>query len=128
MWCLIVSTPDLCPLSFFESLDRIKRDYVLNWATISSDIFNGPLQLHYCTSSEGSGGAYRFGLESACVCAFTLSNMNISETSRPIEIKFHLEHHWGGGNSAERFGPNRIRILVSMATDSSDRVTMGKIL
>ena len=30
------------------------------------------------------------------VHASTLSNMNISETSWPILIKFHLEHHWGG--------------------------------
>ena len=27
----------------------------------------------------------------------TLSNMNISETSRPIVIKFHHEQYWGGG-------------------------------
>ena len=27
------------------------------------------------------------------VRASTLSNMNISETSRPIKIKFHLKHH-----------------------------------
>ena len=27
------------------------------------------------------------------VCAFTLSNMNISETSWPINIKFHLGHN-----------------------------------
>ena len=31
------------------------------------------------------------------VCASTLSNMNISETSWPIIIKFHQEHHWSGG-------------------------------
>ena len=43
------------------------------------------------------------GLEPASVRPsvhpFTLSNMNISETSRPrpIEIKFHLEHPCGGG-------------------------------
>ena len=30
----------------------------------------------------------------------TLSNMNISETSWPIIIKFHQEHHWGGGLTA----------------------------
>ena len=34
------------------------------------------------------------------VCASTLSNMNISETSWQILIKFHLEHHWGGGLAA----------------------------
>ena len=62
------------------------------------------------------------------VCAFTLSNMNISETSPPIVIKFHLEHHWGGGLAAFGFGLDQIRTLVSMATDSSHRVIMGKTL
>ena len=62
------------------------------------------------------------------ICAFTLSNMNISETSWPINIKFHLEHHWGGGLAAIGFGLDWIRTLVSMATDSSHRVIMGKIL
>ena len=59
---------------------------------------------------------------------FTLSDMNISETSWPIVIKFHLKHYWGGGFAALGFGPDRIRTLVSMATDSSHRVMMGKIL
>ena len=64
----------------------------------------------------------------ACVRPFTLSNMNISETSRPIVTKFHLEHHWGGGLAAYGFGPVQIRTLVSMATGSSHRVIMGKKL
>ena len=34
------------------------------------------------------------------VRASALSNMNISETSWPIVMKFHLEHHWGGGLAA----------------------------
>ena len=63
-----------------------------------------------------------------CVRASTLSNMNISETSWPIVFKFHLEHHWGGGLTALGFGLDRIRTLVSMATDSSQWVIMGKIL
>ena len=62
------------------------------------------------------------------VCAFTLSNMNISETSWPIVIKFHLEHHWGEGLAASGFGSDRIRTLVFLATDSSHRVIMGKTL
>ena len=62
------------------------------------------------------------------VCALTLSNMNISENSCPIKIKFHLEHHWGRGLTAIGFGQDRIRTLVSMATDSSYRVIIGKIL
>ena len=59
---------------------------------------------------------------------FTLSDMNISETSWQIIIKFHLKHFWGGGLAALGFWPDRIRTLVSMATDSSFRVIMGKIL
>ena len=48
--------------------------------------------------------------------------MNISETSGPIATKFYLKHHWVGGKDALGFGPDRIRSLVSMATNSSHRV------
>ena len=64
----------------------------------------------------------------ACVHALTLSNMNISATSRPIATKFYLKHHWGVGKAALGFWPDRIGTLVSMATDSSHRVIIGKIL
>ena len=57
----------------------------------------------------------------------TLSNMNISATSRPIASKFYLKHHFGGGKAALGFWPDRIGTLVSMATDSFHRVIMGKI-
>ena len=50
------------------------------------------------------------------VCVFTLSNTNISKTSRPIPIKFYLKHH--------RLGER----LVSMVTDSSNRVMIRKML
>ena len=74
--------------------------------------------------------AYRIGLEPASVCLcvrpLTISNMNISKTRGPIAIKFYLKHYCGGGKPALGFGPGRIRILVSMATDSSHRVIMGK--
>ena len=78
--------------------------------------------------------AYRMGLKPAsiracvrpCVRASTLSNMNISETSRPITTKFYLKHHWGRGKAALGFDADQIRTLVSMATDSSHRVIMGK--
>ena len=39
-----------------------------------------------------------------CVRPFTLSNMNISETSWSIIIKFHQEDYWGGGLTALGFG------------------------
>ena len=54
------------------------------------------------------------------------SNMNISEASRQIAIKFYLKHHLGGGKDAWGFGADQFRTLVSMATDSSHRVIMGK--
>ena len=64
----------------------------------------------------------------ASVCASTLSNKNISETSRPIVIKFQLEHHLGGRLSVLSFGPDRIRNLYSMATESSHMAIIGEIL
>ena len=70
------------------------------------------------------------GLEPASVRASVhpsaLSNMNISETSRPITTKFYLKHHWGRGKAALGFDADQIRTVVSMATDSSHRVIMGK--
>ena len=65
-------------------------------------------------------------LVSACVRALTFSNMNISETSRPIAIKLYRKHHWGGEKLSVGFDPDQIRTLVSLATDSSQRVIMGK--
>ena len=52
--------------------------------------------------------------------------MNISATSLPIGMKFYLKHHWGGGKASVGFDLDRIRSLVSMATDSFHRVIMGK--
>ena len=63
-----------------------------------------------------------------CVCVSTLSNMNIYATSGTIAIKRLLKHHLGRGKAAFGLGPDRIRILVSIATDSSHRVIIGKIL
>ena len=56
----------------------------------------------------------------------TISNMNISATSRPIATKFYLKRHWVGGKAVLGFGPDRIRTLVSRATESSHRVIMEK--
>ena len=63
----------------------------------------------------------------ASVRLFTLLDINISETSGRIEIKFYPKHHWCGGKAALGFWPDRIGTLVSMATDSSHGVIMGKI-
>ena len=52
--------------------------------------------------------------------------MNISATSWLIGMKFYLKHHWGGGKGSIGFDLDWIRTLVSIATDSSHRVIMGK--
>ena len=52
--------------------------------------------------------------------------MNISKTNGSIASKFYVKHHWVGGLAALGFGPDRIRTLVSMATESSHRVIMEK--
>ena len=56
----------------------------------------------------------------------TISSMNISATRGLIATKFYLKHHWVGGKAALGFGPDQIRTLVSMATESSHRVIMEK--
>ena len=66
------------------------------------------------------------GPERVGACVFTLSNINISETSGPFTIKFYLNHHWGGGKAAVGFGADRFRTLVSMATNSSCKIIMGQ--
>ena len=58
----------------------------------------------------------------------TFSNFNISATSCPIVTQFYLKHHWVGGKDALDFGSDWVRTLVSMATESSHRVIMGKML
>ena len=63
-----------------------------------------------------------------CVGMLTLSNMYISATKRQIVTNFYLKHHWGGEMAALGFGPDWIRTPDFMATDSSLRVIMEKIL
>ena len=61
-----------------------------------------------------------------CPASSTFSNMNISATIGPITMKFYQKHHWDGGKAALGFGPDQIKTLVSMATDSSHRFIMEK--
>ena len=57
----------------------------------------------------------------------TISKKKNSETSGSILIKFNVNHHFvWGGVIALGFGADCIKIVVSMATDSSHRLTMGK--
>ena len=60
------------------------------------------------------------------VRVLTLSNINISATSGPNATKFYLKYHCGGGKATLGFELDQNRTLVSMSTDSSNRVIMGK--
>ena len=55
-----------------------------------------------------------------------ISKKNISEASVPFFIKFNANHYWDGGLNALGFGADCFKIVVSMVTDSSHRLTMGK--
>ena len=57
-----------------------------------------------------------------------LSNTNISETRGPIAIKLYLKRHLNRGKAALGFEPGRVRTLVSMETDSYNKVIIGKML
>ena len=57
-------------------------------------------------------------------CSELFSNMNISEASRLIAIKFYLKHHWVRGKAVWVFGADQFRTQDSMATDSFHRVIM----
>ena len=45
---------------------------------------------------------------------FTLSNLNISETSGPIAIQFDLKYNWGGGKVALSFRVTMLKILLAL--------------
>ena len=61
-----------------------------------------------------------------CVCGHFQTRISLQPVG--IVTKFYPNHHWGGGNAALGFGLDRVGTLVSMATDSSHRVIMGKML
>ena len=56
----------------------------------------------------------------------TLSNNYISETIQPILVKFYQLHLWGKGKAALGFGADRIKTVVTMATESSHWHIIGK--
>ena len=92
-----------------------------------SFMFNHAFLAHLSQRLKGELIVYQSSCHLA-VCLWTFSNLNISATSGPIVTKFYLNQHWGGGRAALGFGPDRIGTLVSMATDSSHLVIMGKML
>ena len=82
--------------------------------------------------AEGSQGELIDGSQtgvrvfvSVCVSVHTFKHEYLRNQSADFN---HLKHHWGWGRVASGFRPDRIEILVSMATDSSYTVLIGKML
>ena len=53
----------------------------------------------------------------------TISRKNISKARGLILIKFDVKHHYARGLIALGFGADCIKIVVSMVTDSSHRLS-----
>ena len=71
--------------------------------------FRNLQRFHIFSSPEPKALGELIGWDSSrrpSVRPLTLADMNISETSWPIIIKFHLTHHWGGRLAA--FGLGKI--------------------
>ena len=85
--------------------------------------------IHFISSTEPKAQGELIVWDSSrrpSVRGSTLSYMNISEINWLIVIIFNQKHQWGWGLTALGFGPDGIRTLVYMATDSSHRVIIGK--
>ena len=49
-----------------------------------------------------------------CVCVSTFSNIFSSETTGPIEDKFHMEPPWDGGMEVCSNGPGHMTKMAAM--------------
>ena len=61
-------------------------------------------------------------------CLFVYENLPVQTKiiNGRSRMKFYLKHRWGGGKASVGFDLDLIRTLVSMATVSSHRNTVGK--
>ena len=50
-----------------------------------------------------------------CVCVSTFSNIFFSETTGPIEAKFHVEPPWDGGMKVCSNGPGHVTKMAAMS-------------
>ena len=83
----------------FDKIKIKKEDSSVFWEPASS-VFSSPLSQRL----KGELIVYQCsGVRRCChhcCCCQPFSDMNISEASRSIAIKFYLKHHWGGGKAA----------------------------
>ena len=110
-------------LGWFQPWSSISLSRLQNTVshTRTKNIPSNPLEAHKVSLYDMARAGVR-----PCAGVSTLSNMNIFETGWSSAVKFYPKHHLGGGKPALGFGPDQIRTLVFMATDSSHRVIIGK--
>ena len=79
-------------------LDRCKREKFWTFIKSTPSLSSNNLLIFSSHAPKASGELIGWDWRQCLsVRASTLSNMNISDTSWPIKIKFHLEHHWDEG-------------------------------
>ena len=74
VWYLIVSIPDLCTLTYFETLDRINRKSDQNWKSIC---FLTVLKHKFCTLN-----ACQYNYRLQFVMKFAYNTFKVSSTKR----------------------------------------------
>ena len=121
-----------CNFAIFNRVVDIKtsfiqiRSTVLNVGRLKKE--SKPIILFSSPELKAHRGAYRIGRgpSASSASSSTISKKNISEASGLILIKFDVNHHWIGGLIALGFGADCIKIVVSIASDSSHRLAMVK--
>ena len=123
-----ISTHKRHTSSSFLTFNKISQASVSSWLQVTSNTDSvGTLLAHLSRRGlQDRQSSVVVRRRPSIVRPSTISKKNISEASRPILIKFNVNHNWVGGLMALGFGADCIKIVVSMATDRSHRLTMGK--
>ena len=108
-------------------IQKFKPDFHRNYCADLNQIFSSPEPKAHGELIVYQSSRRLCVCRAVCLCV-NISNLNISATSRPIVTKIYLKHHWVVGKDALGFGPDRIGTQVSIATDSSHRDVIGKML
>ena len=102
--CIEIVEKWACPIDVFVDISHTEHyvTFFMHMPGILWGLMSG-LQIRVCflfSSQEPKAQGEIIVWDSSrrpCVRPFTLSNMNMSETSWSVIIKFYQKHHWGRG-------------------------------
>ena len=80
VWCLIVSIPDLCPLSYFSYLLTLSYIYLQNAWTI----------YNYATTRLANGASMSMNLDLYCNCYASIKSLWYKDRYREYEVRVFL--------------------------------------